>query len=416
MAETHKRPSVILFKAKDQRPDKDSDKLDIVSAALTSEVTFVEAGTMARGAGLPTGVPGEAIGFDVNEYEAPIVTAALTDREISTLENDDNVEAVEEDGPMWALQRGHSTEGLNLGTDGLHIEGHADPAQETIPDGVYQVKALPAWDCSRGKAIKVAVLDTGIDGSHPDLAANYKGGVSFAADETSPMDINGHGTHCAGTIAAAINGAGVVGVAPAADLYAVKVLNRRGSGSFSQLIAGLDWCVKNKIRIASMSLGGTEAPTALERMCALAWKRGLLLVAAAGNAGPDSDTVTFPARYESVVGVSALAFSLVIAPFSSRGPEVELCAPGVSVMSTLPGGTYGYNSGTSMACPHVSGAAALAWGSHRYAKNVTIRRLLAWTSDNLGRPGRDVDYGFGRVDAEQAACELTMPPVIPGLP
>ena len=416
MAETHRRPSVILFKAKDQRADRDSDKLDIVAAALTSEVNFVEAGAIPRGASLPRSVPGQVIGFEVNEYEAPIVTAALTDQEISVLRDDPNVEAVEDDGPIWAFGRGSRTDGLNLDTGRIHIEDHEDPAEETIPEGVYQVKALPAWDCSRGKGIKVAVVDTGIDGTHPDLAPNYKGGVSFAADEATPADLNGHGTHCAGTIAAAINGSGVVGVAPAAHLYAVKVLNRRGSGAFSQLIAGLDWCIKNNIKVVSMSLGGSEAPKALKSICDLAWKKGLILVAAAGNSGPDPDTVEFPGKYASVIAVSALAFSLAIAPFSSRGPEVELCAPGVSVLSTLPGGTYGYKSGTSMACPHVSGVAALAWGAHRYANNVTIRRLLAWTSDNLGMPGRDTDYGFGRVDAEQAAFELIKPPAIPGLP
>jgi subtilisin len=95
---------------------------------------------------------------------------------------------------------------------------------------------------------------------------------------------------------------------------------------------------------------------------------------------------------------------------------VELCAPGVNVLSTIPGGQYGTKSGTSMACPHVSGSAALAWGSHRYSNNVTIRRLLAWTADSLGRPGRSEEYGFGRVDAEEAAAEVVLPPPLPGIP
>jgi subtilisin len=117
-----------------------------------------------------------------------------------------------------------------------------------------------------------------------------------------------------------------------------------------------------------------------------------------------------------VIAVSALDSSNVIAPFSSRGPDVELSAPGVNVLSTLPGGGFGRLDGTSMACPHVSGVAALAWGAHRWADNVAIRRLLAKTADNLGPPGRDPNYGFGRVDAKQAACSLTLPGPVPGIP
>ena len=230
------------------------------------------------------------------------------------------------------------------------------------------------------------------------------------------MDFNSHGTHCAGTIAAAINGVGVVGVAPAASLYAAKALDRNGSGQFSWIIAALDWCIKNGMNIVSMSLGASAAPKAMEAMCAAAWSKGLLLVAAAGNSGPGMGTVGVPAKYQSVIAVSAIDSGNLIAGFSSRGPEVELAAPGVNGLPTTPGSAYGTMSGTSMACPHVSGAAAVVWGSHRYADNVTIRRLLAWTSNNLGNPGRDPLYGYGRVDTERAACELTVPPSIPGIP
>lgn len=134
----------------------------------------------------------------------------------------------------------------------------------------------------------------------------------------------------------------------------------------------------------SMSLGGEGAPSALEAMCNAAWSKGALLIAAAGNT---AKAVIEPASYANVMAVSAIDGANNIAGFSSRGPEVELCAPGVNVLSTIPGGGYGNKSGTSMACPHVSGTAALAWGAHRYANNVTLRRLLAWTADNLGVPG-----------------------------
>jgi subtilisin len=407
MAEKEKKSVIVTFKPKDERPEKKKDKVEIVRSMAASDVNFFTADDFSRGVPIPSGMPEEMIGYDVNRYEAPIVMAQLTDNEIDKLKKDENVLDVEDDGPCWAL-------GESQAPGTLIVEGQPSVLSETIPAGVAQIKAPAAWNCTKGKVIKVAVLDTGIDSNHPDLISNFRFGVSFVPGESNWMDYNSHGTHCAGTIAAALNNIGVVGVAPSAYLYAVKVLDKTGSGAWSNLIAGIDWCINKKdVEILSMSLGGSIAPNALKAMCHLAWKQGALLVAAAGNSG---GSVGFPAKYKSVIAVSAIDNANNIAPFSSRGPEVELCAPGVNVLSTIPGGGYGTKNGTSMACPHVSGAAALAWGSHRYADNVTIRRLLAWRADNLGMPGRDPDYGFGRVDAEQVAAEMSMPPAIPGIP
>jgi subtilisin len=410
MSQEQRRSVIITMKRKEERPDKAKDKLEVVSSEIESKVHFFNADTMSRGAAVPSGMPQEMIAYDVNLYEAPIVMASLTEKEIGALKKNNNVAKVEDDGRCWAL-------GVFQGPERLLVEGQPSPLAETIPAGVSQISAPSAWDCTRGKVIKVAVLDTGIDGTHPDLAPNYKFGVSFVPTESTAMDFNSHGTHCAGTIAAAINGVGVVGVAPAAYLYAVKVLDATGSGAWSQLIAGIDWCInKKRMNVLSMSLGGSAAPTALEDMCNAAWNKGLLLVAAAGNSGPGPNTVLFPAKYANVIAVSAIDSANAIPNFSSRGPEVELCAPGVDVLSTIPGGGYGTKSGTSMACPHVSGSAALAWGGHRYSDNVTIRRLLAWTVDDLGNPGRDDLFGYGRVNAERAACTMQVPPAIPGIP
>jgi subtilisin len=413
MAE-ERRSVIVTFKPKDERPEADRDKLEVLSEVVTSEVTFLSAGAVERGGAI--GLAPETTGYDVDEYEAPVVTLSATDDEISALKENANVDAVEEDGEMYALEAVAPPPAELPGPE-LAVEDQPSPLAETIPAGVNQIKGPLAWDCSRGKGITVAVLDTGIDKDHPDLAANYRGGASFVAGEPDPDDGNGHGTHCAGTIAAAIDGAGVVGVAPFASVHAVKVLSAGGSGAWSNLIAGIDWCIKRGIRILSMSLGASSAPSALEAMCNVAWSKGHLLIAAAGNTGHTaSPGVGFPAKYANVVAVSAIDGSNVIAPFSSRGPEVELCAPGVQVLSTLPGGAYGKMSGTSMACPHVSGAAAVAWGGHRFSDNVTIRRLLAKTSDPLGLPGRDDDYGYGRVDAAQAACLLKPPGAVAGIP
>lgn len=400
-ADEERQSVIVTFKPKHQRRDK-TDKLEIVKSTIKSRITFFDAGTLsAQTSDVPTGLPAVEVGFDVNLYEAPIVTASLTAAEIAALRDNPNVETVEQDGRMYALP-----------VEALVFEGQPSPQAETVPSGVQQVKAPSAWGCSRGKGIKVAVLDTGIDWTHPDLTPNVKGAVSFVPGE-SPMDGHSHGTHCAGTIGAAINGVGVVGVAPEAWLYAVKVLANNGSGNWSWLIAGLNWCIQNRVRVASMSLGGGTAPTALEAMCNAAFNAGVLLVAAAGNAGPAPNSVGVPGRYKNVIAVSAIDSNNVIAPFSSRGPQVELAAPGVQVLSTVPGGGYGFKSGTSMACPHVAGGAAVAWGAHRFASNVAIWNLLASTADNLGPPNWDTEYGYGRLDVDQAAMALVPAPAVP---
>jgi subtilisin len=407
---TGRRSVIVTFKRKDQRPDRTTDKVDIVRSALTQGVQphFLNAMTLPMGAARPPLDP-HLVGYDVNQYEVPIVTAQLTDGEINALRQNDNVAMVEDDAPCYALSDPFAH---------LAVENQPSPLAETIPAGVQQVNAPQAWGYSQGKGIRVAVVDTGIDFNHPDLKPNYVGGVSFVPGAATPMDDNGHGTHCAGTIAAAVDGSNVVGVAPQASLYAVKVLDQIGSGAFSQIIAGIDWCIQHGMHVVSMSLGGPNPVTALETMCNTAWSKGLLLVAAAGNAQfqtpvpPAASNVGYPAKYRNVIAVSAIDSSNVIAQFSSRGPEVDVCAPGVNVLSDKLGGGTTTMNGTSMACPHVSGVAALAWGSHRFSNNEQIWNLLASTVDNLGVPGWDMFFGYGRVNA-LAAAAMIPPPVVP---
>jgi subtilisin len=390
MAESSRDRVLVTFKPKDERSTTTADKTEIFSSTLESQFEVVPA--IAMGA-----FPADArVVYDVNEYRAPILVADLTAEQRAALEESADVLAVEPDGRIYAFG------------PRLAVEGEPSLDEETIPAGINLIKAPPAWPCSEGKAIKVAVLDTGIDYTHPDLGINYRGGDSFVEGESDPMDYNGHGTHCAGTIAAAFTGRGVVGVAPSAYLYAVKVLSRTGSGAWSNLIAGIDYAVNDReARILSMSLGAASAPMAVQAMCDMAYSKGALLVAAAGNAG---GPVGAPAAFDSVLAVSAIDEAGTIAAFSNRGPEIELCAPGVQVLSTAPGGGYRRLNGTSMACPHVAGAAAVAWGAHRWASNEEIRSLLVWRADLMGRTGRTDEFGWGRVDAEAAACELEHPP------
>ncbi|OIO06449.1 MAG: hypothetical protein AUJ52_12235 [Elusimicrobia bacterium CG1_02_63_36] len=243
---------------------------------------------------------------------------------------------------------------------GILGEEQADPEKRSeIPWGVDRIGASKIWDRATGKGVKVAVIDTGIDMEHPDLAANVKGGFNAVKPGESPQDDQGHGTHVAGTIAAVPNGMGVIGVAPEASLYAVKVLDAEGGGTYATIIAGIEWAAENGMNVANMSLGGPSAPP-LEKAVQKAYDKGLIIVAASGNSGPDAE-VSAPASYATTIAVTASTPEDGLAEFSSTGKEVDVIAPGHKVLSTWPGSKLAELSGTSMASPHVAGLAALAY-------------------------------------------------------
>ena len=227
---------------------------------------------------------------------------------------------------------------------------------ESLPWGIDRIDADLAWSTTTGDPVKVAVVDTGIYLNHPDLAQNIKGGYNAINPTKSANDDNGHGSHVSGIIGALDNEIGVIGVGPRIDLYAVKVLNRNGSGYLSDVIEGLDWAIQNKMQVVNMSLGtSSDIPSfrdAIQRVNVA----GIIQVAAAGNNG---GTVNYPAAYPEVIAVSAVDSNGQIPYWSSRGPEVDLTAPGVGIYSTWKGGGYYKASGTSMASPHVAGTAAL---------------------------------------------------------
>jgi parallel beta-helix repeat protein len=281
---------------------------------------------------------------------------------------------------------------------------------QQVPWGISRIGAPTAWSLSTGAGVKVAILDTGIQYDHPDLAANIKGGISvlgetYSTDPAEWNDGNGHGTHVAGTVAAVNNDVGVVGSAPAAWLYAVKVLFDNGEGYVSDVIEGIDWSVQNGMQVINMSLGTPSDISAFEDACDRAFEAGFLLVAAAGKEGdgnPDTTELSYPAAYDSVIAVAATDSNDQVPSWSNSGPFIELAAPGVSVLSTYKGSTYATASGTSMAAPHVSGTAALVWARNPSLTNVQVRSILSQTAEDLGPAGRDTVYGYGLVRADEA--------------
>lgn len=284
---------------------------------------------------------------------------------------------------------------------------------QVLPWGVDRVNADLVWASYTADRVKVAVVDTGINTSHPDLFGNLKGGMSAVSYTRSYNDDNGHGSHVAGIIAAMNNSIGVIGVAPAADLYAVKVLDRNGSGYLSDIIEGLQWVVANHINVVNMSLGTSSYSASFDSAVRQTIASGVVVLAAAGNSGPSANTVMYPAKFAGVIAVSATNSdsSNTIASFSSRGPEVDLAAPGVGVFSTYKNQSYATLSGTSMASPHVAGVAALVLSSPIGADDLNknsvwdpneVELRLERTAQDLGTAGFDTNYGNGLVRADLA--------------
>lgn len=269
---------------------------------------------------------------------------------------------------------------------------------QILPWGISTINADRAWKLSVGSGVKVAIIDTGIDLFHPDLIANIKGGFNAINHKASINDDNGHGTHVAGTIAAADNDIGVVGVAPEANLYAVKVLDKTGSGRISDVIEGIQWSVDSHMQVANMSFGTTSYSKALDKAIKKAYNSGLIMVAAAGNGGPGLGTVNYPAKFSEVIAVAATDENNAITPFSSRGKEIDIAAPGINIYSTFNNGSYATLSGTSMAAPHVTSAVALKLQLNPGLTPMQIMDELKKTANHLPNATEE-EQGAGLVDA-----------------
>jgi subtilisin family serine protease len=419
-------------------------KSESVDQATVAKVLSADSDKIFDGLSLMAGdtIPAST---DVLSFESLGVTvASMTQSEANALKKDRAVLDVTEDIEVHALGCGGGNDleawfgaaysaGFRAGSTAGGAQDREVPtappvtplasgraseiATGTSQWNIEMIRADDVWPRVTGRDVKVAVLDTGVDKDHPALTV--QDGVSFVPGVSSWDDDHHHGTHCAGIIGARWNPRGVFGVAPGCDLYAVKVLNSRGSGRLSGILAGMEWAREQGMDVVSMSLGSNVSQA--DAACIEAYNRaakkliasGCIVVAAAGNSGRTSTPwVGNPARCPGFMAVAAVDRNRRIASFSSRGPDsldpvraVEIAAPGVSVLSTVPNGRYAELSGTSMACPHVAGAAALLCELHPNWGPETIRERLGKTASDVGVPGRDPEFGMGILDCFAAVFD-----------
>jgi len=295
------------------------------------------------------------------------------------------------------------------------------PNDPAFPEqwGLRTIQAPEAWTITTGGPIVVAVLDSGVDAEHPDLAGKVLPGYNALNSSANTRDDNGHGTAVAGLIAANTdNNAGIAGLCWECRLLPVKVVDARGVGNDASLAIGIFWATENGARVINMSLGGEGDSRLLREAVDYAAGRGVVLVAASGNERQAGNLVTYPAAYPNVIAVGATGNDDSVTGFSNTGDYLDLAAPGVGLWTTLPGGRYGPPNGTSFSSPYVAAAAALVLTQRPDLGQADVGCILKASADDKGPPGKDPEYGWGRLNAFRAVqlapaytgCPLNAPP------
>lgn len=363
--------------------------LSTVEAATAAERSVIIGFRQPPGAAEQALITGKKGRINRKYRHLPAVTAVLPEAEIEALRRNPNVAYVAENSVLAVTPTLPGTESGNSWN-------------------VEQIGARAAHDAGfLGEGVKVAVIDSGIDTTHPELVDAYAGGIDIIGNDPDPsVDPTGssHGTHVAGIIAGARNSTGVVGVAPGVALYAVKISNGADL-TIANLVAGIDWAIDNSMQIINLSLGDPLENLAVTDAVTRADAAGILVVAAAGNSiGP----VVYPAATPSVIAVTPTDINKQIANFAPNGPQIDLAAPGINITSTVVGG-YDTLTGSSMAAPQVAGVAALLLASPGLIdENGNGRRLdelkarLFASAEDLGAPCKDEVFGYGLVNAARA--------------
>ena len=395
----------------------------IVAAALT--VPFSGATStwtpVTRGLGdkpediLPTTVstaqPVTVVSTVLDDDGRPVVTSrTATDRAsavqlVKTGQQAPNAVAVELDAEVHTI-------GVPTGSD---------PYRASQWD-LAKIQAPAAWQKSTGAGVVVAVIDSGVDASHPDLAGQVLPGVDLVGGTSGvSTDPNGHGTHVAGTIAALTgNEVGVSGFAPDAKILPIRTQNANGSGLMSTVATGITYAADHGAQVINMSLGGGTQVSAVTNAIAYARSKGVVVVASAGNSRTSGSPISYPAADPGVIAVASTDSADNFSSFSNRGTYVDVAAPGSGILSTYPValGSYGSMSGTSMASPHIAAVAALLKAFDTGLSPDRIQEAMETSAVDLGAAGKDADFGYGRVDAAAAliaaaAAPTTSPTIAP---
>ncbi len=299
------------------------------------------------------------------------------------------------------------------------VEAVLTATSEMMDWGLTLFGIPDAWrESGEGDGIRGCVLDTGAP-QHPDLEGAIAGYEDFTGQ--GPADGNGHSTHCCGIIGARQNQEGTVGVMPKCQIYTGKVLDNSGSGSIEQIIEGIYWAIKLRPDFISMSLGSSQDDARMRKALQEAVGAGIPVICASGNEGPGPDTMGYPGQYPFVIGVGAVDEHRQLASFSSRGAGMDICGPGVNILSTYLRGRYAKLSGTSMATPFVAAVVGLfiAYRKKKGLKPLTpaeILRDIDRSATDAGPPGFDTGFGFGLVSpSEFLQQDQAPPPVLPPL-
>lgn len=264
-----------------------------------------------------------------------------------------------------------------------------------------KIQALDAWATAMGNGATIAILDTGVDSTHPDLMANIVPGWNVYSNNSDTSDVYGHGTSVAGTAAAIINnGIGGIGVSPQSKIMPIRISDASGYAYFSTMASGVNWAADHGAQVANISFENVNTSSAVITAAQYMQSKGGLVVTAAGNSGTDAGTANTP----EIIAASASDSNDQIASFSNYGQVIDVAAPGVNILTTTNGGGYGWVSGTSFASPIVAGVVALVKSAKAGLAPATVRSVIFNSADDLGAAGYDIYYGYGRVNANRAVA------------